>query len=245
MEDDKNKNDQSDDSVDGENQDDKSNAGDDSNQKSSENKFEKRFSHLKGDSAEEYVKSLEEAYTNSSREARKLAEANKSTNEDDSKDKDESKDNKSKDESKDSKQSVDPILAELVNERKAEKTGQMDNFIENHSELMGSPSLQKEFVDTVGQLEQAGLALGKRPSVQELLMQSWKFMGRDVSDKHSEAVNQMKESTASSNAQASKKANIEKNDLSGEQRKQMSRWGISDSDVKKARELAKKNKINA
>lgn len=139
----------------------------------SEAEFEKKYAHLKGDNPEEYAKSLEDAYGNSSKEAQKLLREKKALE-------DQIKTLKGDSDNKGADENVDPAIAYA----RAEMTRQMDEdwdaWADTHPEVTTDPALREEVLTELG--VQADVYLkrtGKQIRMSEALRRTAAVLGLD------------------------------------------------------------------
>lgn len=149
--------------------------------------FEKRFKQIKGDTPEEYLPNLEEAYRKSSTEGKRLSTENKELqsrldliNQAALKDpKLAEAINKAAGDGA-TPPTVDPALQELREERAAKMEKQYDDFVELHPELGEDEELQQELLENLSIVGEQARKQGKVASMDKALIKAWRMMGREV-----------------------------------------------------------------
>lgn len=204
-----------------------------------ENKFQKRFSQFKGDTPEEYLKELEEAYANSSTEGQRNSK-----------------------EAKEAKEKLDKILTAVANNPELAKAlEEADNapkpkedpalvyarqqmeqqyekdwgdFTRLHPELVGNQELTNELIDEMDAIAYAAERRGKTLTMAEGLQKAWISLGRQAADDKEKIVNKTKEQASKPAPGASKpKQNSSKQEFTPEQIAVAKKMGISAEDLAK------------
>ena len=204
-----------------------------------ENKFQKRFSQFKGDTPEEYLKELEEAYANSSTEGQRNSK-----------------------EAKEAKEKLDKILTAVANNPELAKVledadnapkpkedpalvyarQQMEqqyekdwgDFTRLHPELVGNQELTNELIDEMDAIAYAAERRGKTLTMAEGLAKAWVSLGKQAADDKEKIVNKTKEQASKPAPGASKpKANSGKQEFTAEQIAVAKKMGLSPEDLAK------------
>ena len=204
-----------------------------------EDKFQKRFSQFKGDTPEEYLKELEEAYANSSTEGQRNSK-----------------------EAKEAKEKLDKILTAVANNPELAKVlDEADNapkpkedpalvyarqqmeqqyekdwgdFTRLHPELVGNQELTNELIDEMDAIAYAAERRGKTLTMAEGLQKAWISLGKQAADDKEKIVNKTKEQASKPAPGASKpKQNSSKQEFTPEQIAVAKKMGISAEDLAK------------
>lgn len=204
-----------------------------------ENKFSKRFTQFKGDTPEEYLKELEEAYANSSTEGQRNSK-----------------------EAKEAKEKLDKILTAVANNPELAKVledadnapakkedpalvfarQQMEQqyekdwseFTRQHPELVGNQELTNELIDEMDAIAYAAERRGKTLTMAEGLQKAWVSLGKQAADDKEKIVNKTKEQASKPAPGASKpKQNSDKKDFTPEQIAVAKKMGLSPEDLAK------------
>ena len=204
-----------------------------------EDKFQKRFSQFKGDTPEEYLKELEEAYANSSTEGQRNSK-----------------------EAKEAKEKLDKILTAVANNPELAKAlEEADNapkpkedpalvyarqqmeqqyekdwgdFTRLHPELVGNQELTNELIDEIDAIAYAAERRGKILTMAEGLQKAWVSLGKQAADDKEKIVNKTKEQASKPAPGASKpKQNSGKQEFTPEQIAVAKKMGISAEDLAK------------
>lgn len=204
-----------------------------------EDKFQKRFSQFKGDTPEEYLKELEEAYANSSTEGQRNSK-----------------------EAKEAKEKLDKILTAVANNPELAKAlEEADNapkpkedpalvyarqqmeqqyekdwgdFTRLHPELVGNQELTNELIDEMDAIAYAAERRGKTLTMAEGLQKAWISLGKQAADDKEKIVNKTKEQASKPAPGASKpKQNSGKQEFTPEQIAVAKKMGISAEDLAK------------
>lgn len=219
---------------------------DDSDKKddTEDGKFEKRYTQLKGDTPEEYAKSLEEAYNNSSAEGVRLGK--------------EMKDLKSKVAGIIAAAEKDPALAkqlgltsedgqpqsdptapkspaetyaeQLMNERMEQE---YKDFTKLHPEIDTDATMSENLLAEVGAQSAAyNQRTGKIISMAEALSRSWKVLGYDDNSKENLAVKAKETASQGTARGTSTKKSGTKTEVSDKALEYAKKMGLSEKDVK-------------
>lgn len=148
-------------------------------------KFEKRFTQITGDTPEEYIPNLEEAYRHSSTEAQRLALANKDLQSRNdaiiaAATRDPELAAKLNEAMGDNKQAmVDPALLEARSTMEDRMTQEFNEFKELHPEFDSDPTLQEQVLDELSAFGEAARRNGKILPMKEGLKKAWLSLGRE------------------------------------------------------------------
>ena len=204
-----------------------------------EYKFQKRFTQFKGDTPEEYLKELEEAYANSSTEGQRNSK-----------------------EAKEAKEKLDKILTAVANNPELAKAlEEADNapkpkedpalvfarqqmeqqyekdwtdFTRLHPELVGNQELTNELIDEMDAIAYAAERRGKTLTMAEGLQKAWVSLGKQTADDKEKIVNKTKEQASKPAPGASKpKQTSSKQEFTPEQIAVAKKMGISAEDLAK------------
>lgn len=204
-----------------------------------EEKFQKRFSQFKGDTPEEYLKELEDAYANSSTEGQRNSK-----------------------EAKEAKEKLDKILSAVANNPELAKVlDEADNapakkedpalvyarqqmeaqyerdwgdFTSKHPELVGNQELTNELIDELDAISYAAERRGKTLTMAEGLAKAWVSLGKQAADDKEKIVNKTKEQASKPAPGASKpKQNSGKETFTAEQIAVAKKMGVSAEDLAK------------
>ena len=220
---------------------------DESGEKSDEAKFDKRYTQLKGDTPEEYAKSLEEAYNNSSAEAVKLnrelgelkskvgniliaaeknpelakqlglSEGETSTTKPDA-----------------AKSTAESYAEQIMNER---METEYKEFTTEHPEVDTDETIRTELLAEVGvQADAYKARTGKIISMKDALSRAWKVLGYDDNTKEDLAV-KVKEQAGQGRTQGTsskgKSSGGKKTEVSQAALDMAKKMGLSEKDVNK------------
>ena len=204
-----------------------------------EEKFQKRFSQFKGDTPEEYLKELEEAYANSSTEGQRNSK-----------------------EAREAKEKLDKIITAVANNPElAKQLEEVENapkkqedpalvfarqqmeqqyekdwgdFTRLHPELVGNQELTNELIDEMDAIAYAAERRGKTLTMAEGLAKAWVSLGKQAADDKEKIVNKTKEQASKPAPGASKpKQNSGKQDFTPEQIAVAKKMGVSAEDLAK------------
>lgn len=162
--------------------------------------FKKRFTQLKGETPEEYLKNLEDAYANSSTEGQRLAQRTKEAEQKfqqvaqlvatDPKFAKQLADATGEDAQK---VIVDPAL-EFAREQMEERYKEdYAKFTDIHPEVAADKDIQQALVDELDAIGAAYEKRGVKLSLFDGLKKAWVSLGYDESDKKEDVVNKAKE----------------------------------------------------
>lgn len=176
-----------------------------------ESEFKKRFSQFEGETPEEYLKNLEEAYANSSTEGQRLSKEAKDAKEQYDKVATLIANNpdfaKALSETENApKPPVDPALAYAKQQMEAAYEKDWNEFTQSHPELAGDQALTDALIDEMDIIAQAHEKRGRTLSMAEGLKKAWISLGREAADNKENVVNKTKEqaSKATPNAKPGK-----------------------------------------
>lgn len=204
-----------------------------------EPKFSKRFTQFDGDTPEEYLKNLEEAYANSSTEGQRLSKEAKdakekydkvatliATNPDFA---------KALEETENAPQPpVDPALAFARQQMEAQYEKDWSEFTGLHPELVGDQELTNELIDELDIITLAAQQKGRTLSMADGLKKAWISLGKQAADDKERVVNKAKEQASKPAPGASKpKQNSGKQEFTPEQIAVAKRMGLSAEDLAK------------
>jgi hypothetical protein len=205
--------------------------------------FKKRFTQLKGETPEEYLKNLEDAYANSSTEGQRTAKEAKEATEKFAK--------------VASLIASDPELAEKLNDMTDGKVApivtdpatkwakeQMDKeftkdytaFTDTHPEMISDETIRTSVIDELDVIAAAYEARGKVLSMADGLRKAWISLGYDEKDNKEDVVNKTKEEASSSSSQTTTKKPDDKPKFTEGQLKMAEKMGLT------PKQLAKYNK---
>lgn len=201
---------------------------DDSGDKSPE--FKKRFTQIKGETQEEYLKNLEDAYLNSSNEGVRLNREIKDIKNADKDDKDKKSDTKLPD---------DPYLADLVRERKGKMEKEFDDFVDSHQELRSDEGLRDELLDSLEIVTEFHRKKGKPLTVKEGLKKAWAAMGNDPTNEQRAVDEKVKETAGKQRTQSKTKSADKEGDISEGTLSMAKKWGLDKKQIEEARKYAK------
>lgn len=213
---------------------------------SKEAKFEKRYSQLKGDTPEEYAKSLEDAYNNSSAEAVKLNREFKELKEKvggllAAADKDPELAKKlglTEEDKKVDKPDEDKSPAEKWAEQRMAEEFLQDykDFTKLHPEADTDETIRKELEEEVGiQATAYKSKTGKIIAMKDALSRAWKVLGYDDNSKEDLAV-KLKENAGQGRSQggsSKKNSSTKKPEVSEKALEMAKKFGLSDKDIQK------------
>lgn len=212
--------------------------------KSEAAEFDKRYTQLKGDSPEDYAKSLEEAYANSSAEGVKLNRELASLKEKTAgilaaaeKDPDLAKRIGITDEDAEAvnpqpKSTSEAYAQQLMEER---MDTEYKEFAERHTEIDTDDSIRKELLDEVSVQSAAYKAkTGRIISMKDALERSWKILGYDETNPQEKLAVKAKETASTSTAQSKPKSKKSApTPISDKAIEMAKRFGLSEKDVQK------------
>jgi len=205
----------------------------------SEAEFKKRFSQFGGETPEEYLKQLEDAYANSSTEGQRLSK--------------EAKDAKEKydkvaafiannpdfakqleDNETAPQPPVDPALAFARQQMEAQYEKDWGEFTGLHPELVGDQELTNELIDELDIITMASQQKGRTLSMADGLKKAWISLGKQANDDKETIVTKTKEQASKSSPSTSKpKASSGKQEFTAEQIAVAKKFGLSPDDLAK------------
>lgn len=189
-----------------------------------EDKFQKRFSQIQGDTPEDYTKNLEEAYRQSSTEGQRLAM--------------EAKENQKWRDQVAAAVARNPDIAKALEEATGESAPapyvdpalqyareQMNNtfakeyseFTEAHPEMISDEVLKDKVLEELKIFADAYDAKGQRLGMADGLKKAWISLGLDVEDKKEKVMTKAKNQAAQPKAQAKPKSPATKPQFTDEQ----------------------------
>lgn len=208
-------------------------------EKKAEAEFKKRFTQFDGETPEEYLKNLEEAYANSSTEGQRLSKEAKDAKEKYDKIATLVANNpdfaKALEENEAKPQApVDPALAFARQQMEAQYEKDWKDFTALHPELVGDQELTNELIDELDIITVAAQAKGRTLSMEEGLKKAWISLGKQAADDKEKVVNKAKEQASKAAPNASKpKANSGKQEFTAEQIAVAKKMGLSPEDLAK------------
>lgn len=219
--------------------DDESNDNDDETKKKTESEFKKRFSQFDGETAEEYLKNLEDAYANSSTEGQRNAKEAKeakeryekvaafvANNPDFAKALEEAED-------KPLSKTVDPALAFARAEMEKAYERDWGSFVSLHPEVADDKELQNELINEMDLIAYAAEQQGRSLSMAEQLSKAWISLGRSAKDDKEKVVDKAKEQASKTTPAAKGKATVTKDSFTPEQIAVAKKMGLSPEDLAK------------
>lgn len=211
-----------------------------------EPKLKKRFTQLKGDTPEEYIKSLEEAYRNSTVEFQKLNQDLKSLKKDsDSYNKvlelvannpDVARALEKAGGKIDEPPKKDPALEYAREQLHQQLTKEYRDFTELHPEVLEDEVLRKELFEELEIVDQIYAARGRKLTMTEGLKRAWANLGKDEEDSKEKVMSKAKETAAKPGASGTAKKGESKPQFTDSQLRIAKKMGVS------AEQLAKYSK---
>lgn len=199
-----------------------------------EAKFQKRFTQLKGETPDEYLKNLEEAYANSSTEGQRNAK--RAT---DAETKFQqvaqlvatdpefaAKLNGATDENA-PKPILDPALQWAKNQMEEGYKKDYTAFADLHPEIVSDPDLYGKVVSELDIIAAAHEARGSKLTMAEGLRKAWISLGLDESDKKENVMNEIKDQASASSTQSSTKKPQDKQSFTPEQIAVAAKMGLT------------------
>jgi hypothetical protein len=169
--------------------------------------FKKRFTQLKGESLEEYVKNLEDAYANSSTEGQRTAKEAREYKEQYDKvaqlvatDPEFAK--KLTETENAPKPPVDPAVEYAREQMNEQYRTEYKAFADEHPEILTDETLRDRVIAELDIIGAAHEARGSRLSMKEGLRRAWISLGLDEEDSKENVVNKVKEQASQSAPQA-------------------------------------------
>jgi len=196
--------------------------------------FKKRFTQMKGETPEEYLKNLEDAYANSSTEGQRLAKR--------------AKDAETKFQQVATLVATDPEFAKRLNDsgtapiidpaiefarKQMEDSYKKDYtaFAGLHPRIISEPGLYERVVNELDVIAAANEARGITLSMAEGLRKAWISLGEDESDKKEDIMDKVKEQASTPNASAKPKSTDKTPEFTPEQIAVAEKMGISAKDL--------------
>lgn len=206
-----------------------------------EPEFSKSFKNIKGDTPEEYIPNLEEAYRKSSREGKRL-----STEKDDlqkrldqisaavANNPDLKKAIEDATGQGAQNPTVDPALQQVRAEQEQRYAQEYDAFVNDHPELEEDDELQTEFLENIALVGESARKKGKPVSMADATKKAWAMMGRE-DDKKEKIANAAKTSASKPKSATAKKAKPKsESKLTPEQIAHGKKMGLTEEDMLKA-----------
>lgn len=207
--------------------------------------FEKRFTQFTGETPEEYLKQLEDAYQNSSTEGQRLSkEAREAKAQRDkimaevAKDPDLAKRLNQMHDAESAKEGDEkptspfnhPLIGELEEEWNKKATQAVREFEEAHPDFTSDDDLRKEVQEVVGDLADSYYRrTGRMMPMDKALKSAWMMVGKEDND----VAGKTKEAAASSSGGTSNKPKEAKSEFTAEQLRFAERLGLSEEDLRK------------
>jgi len=208
-------------------------------EKKEEAEFKRRFNQFEGETLEEYVQKLEDAYANSSTEGQRNSKAAKeakaqldqvltvvANNPELAKALEEGKETPA--------QKEDPALSYARQQMEADYARDWESFVKLHPEVADNKDLQQELIEELDIIGDAAERRGRQLSMEEGLRKAWISLGKDVADKKEDVVNKTKQQASKSAPGASKpKDTSGKPEFTKEQLEVAKRMGVSPEQLAK------------
>lgn len=179
--------------------------------------FKKRFTQLKGETPEEYIKNLEDAYANSSTEGQRTAKEAKDATERFNKiaslvatDPDFAEKLATATDENAVNPVVDPATKWAREQMDKEYSKDYSAFAELHPEMISDENLRTEVITELDIIGQAYEARGKTLTMAEGLKKAWISLGYDEIDKKDDVVDKTKEQASTTSTQTTKKTDSDK-----------------------------------
>jgi acyl carrier protein phosphodiesterase len=180
---------------------------DDETEKETKAEFKKRFTQLKGESLEEYVKNLEDAYANSSTEGQRTAKEAREYKEQYDRiaqlvasDPDFAA--KLQQSQNVPKPPVDPALEYAREQMNKQYASEYNAFTEIHPEMVTDTELRDKVIAELDVIGAASEARGVKLSMKDGLRKAWISLGLDEADSKENVVNKVKEQASKPSAPA-------------------------------------------
>lgn len=230
-------------------EDDSDSEEDDSEEDDEENEeepeFKKAFSQIKGDTPVEYIPNLEEAYRKSSREAKRLAGADKEKqerldliNQVVAKNPDFQKAIAEVTEEGAIPPTTDPALAMARQNFEKEIAKELEIFMGDHPDLEGDEETMDEFMDNVETVGAAARKKGKYLSPKEAYKKAWGMMDHD--DSKDQLANAAKKTASKPKTSTTKKPiSTNKPKLTAEEIAVGKKMGLSEKQLLETKEKSK------
>lgn len=208
--------------------------------KEEESKFGKRFTQIKGETPEEYITNLEEAYRNSSTEAQRIMK--------------EAKDKGSKFDAIASIIAKNPEIAKAINEATGEKaptitvdpavefardemqkrmTEDYNKFTDSHPEFLTDEKIKQDIAEEVDAIGQVYESRGRKISLLQAMDMAWKNLGYDKEDAKEDVARKAKETAAKTSPASPPKKPGQKKEYSDDQIKVAKKMGLTVEQLEK------------
>jgi hypothetical protein len=205
--------------------------------------FTKRFTQLKGETAEEYLKNLEDAYANSSTEGQRNAQrATEAERKFDqvahlvATDPDFVEKLTTATGENAPPVVVDPAIAWAKQKMEEDYRKDYNSFAEQHPEIISDTDKYNAVVAELDIIAAAHEARGSKLSMAEGLRKAWISLGYDESDKKEDVVNKIKDEASATPTQGKAKKSDDKVEFTAEQIAVAAKMGLT------AKQLAEYNK---
>lgn len=199
--------------------------------------FKKRFTQLKGETPEEYLKNLEDAYANSSTEGQRTAKEAKEATAKFAKvaqlvasDPDFAARLDAATDENAPKPLVDPAIAWAKQEMDKEYTRDYRAFSDLHTQMISDPEIRDNMIAELDIISAANEARGKRLSMADGLRKAWISLGYDELDKKDDVVNKIKEQASTTSTQTTKKSDS-KQEFTAEQIAMAAKMGLTEKQL--------------
>lgn len=225
-----------------ENEDDSNDSEDDKSETEEEDaaEFKRRFNQFEGETLEEYVQKLEDAYANSSTEGQRNSKEAKEAKAQLDKVLSAVANNPElakalqEDAANAPEQKEDPALAYARQQMEADYARDWQSFVTLHPEVADDKALQQELIEELDIIGDAAERRGRQLSMEEGLKKAWISLGKDVADKKEDVVNKTKQQASKSAPGASKpKDKSDKTEFTKEQLDVAKRMGVTPEQLAK------------
>jgi len=208
-------------------------------EKEEEAEFKRRFNQFEGETLEEYVQKLEDAYANSSTEGQRNSKEAKeakaqldkvlsvvANNPEFAKALEEGKETPA--------QKEDPALAYARQQMEADYARDWQSFVTLHPEVADDKALQQELIEELDIIGDAAERRGRQLSMEEGLRKAWISLGKAEADKKEDVVNKTKQQASKGAPGASKPKSTEsKKEFTPEQIAVAKKMGVTPEQLAK------------
>lgn len=211
---------------------------DDSDEEEETPEFTKAFEQIKGDSPEEYIPNLEEAYRKSSAQGKTLHKEKEDlqgrldlVTEAVAKNPELAKALEDATAEGATPPTVDPALQELRQQREQEMTKSYEDFVTDHPELNEDTELQEELLENLSIIGDRARKSGKTVKMDAALTKAWAMMGK-TEDPKAKLAQAAKDSASKPKSSPSKKSKAPtKQKLTKEQISLGQKFGLSEKQM--------------
>lgn len=203
------------DTEDSENQDENEGDQDEENSDDDTQKFQKRFTQFKGETLEEYLSQVEDAYLATSKEGERIHLAQKELQGKYdtivsiiAKDPEMAKKINEATGDNATPPTVDPALAYARDNMQKQMETDYNAFVDAHPELESDPQLRQEMLDVVTQFGAIAAQKGEVLSMADGLRKAWAYLGKD--DNEEKVVSKAKEQAGKPKTQSTNKKSAPK-----------------------------------